>query len=93
MPSIFLPGSLEDRGPYRNYPHYRLIESYGAAPATRRILAPTACVAVEGFRTVFAAERYGVHWRGFALWWFGRGFFIGRIGPARVIVHGVMLQK
>ena len=36
---------------------------------------------------MFAAERYGVHWRGFALWWFGRGFFIGRVGPARVVTH------
>ncbi len=65
----------------------------GAASAAWCILTAPGFVAVKGFRAMFAAERYGVHWRGFALWWFGRGFFVGRIGPARVVVHGVMLQK
>jgi hypothetical protein len=93
MPGIFLPGSLEDRGLYRSYLRHRHLDSYRATPATRRIFAPTACVAVEGFRAMFAAERDNVYWRGFAPGRFRRGFFVRRIGPARVIAHGVMLQK
>jgi hypothetical protein len=59
----------------------------GAASAAWRILTAPAHVSVKRFRTVFAAERDNVYWRGFALWWFGRGFFVGRVCPARVIGH------
>jgi len=87
MPSIFLPGSLEGRGPYRNCLRYRRIESYRATPATRRIFAPTACVAVEGFRAILAIEYDGIHWRGFAPGGLWRGFFVGRIGSAWIVIH------
>ena len=42
---------------------------------------------------MLSAKRDGIHWRGFAPGRFRRGFFVGRIGPARIVVHGVMLQK
>ncbi len=64
-----------------------------ATAATWRILTAPGFVAVEGFRTMFAAERYGIHWRGFAPGRFRRGFFVGRVCPARVVDHGVMRQK
>jgi hypothetical protein len=65
----------------------------GAAPAAGRILTAPGFVAVKGFRAILAIEYDGIHWRGFAPGGLWRGFFVCRVCPARVVVHGVMLQK
>ena len=87
-PGIFREDSLEGPGPCRqSYRGCRRLESYGATPAAWRILAPPAHVSIKGFRAMLSAKRDNVNRRGFALWWFGRGFFVGRVCPARVVAH------
>ena len=93
-PGIFREDSLEGPGPCRqSYRGCRRIGSYGATPATWRILAPTPCVAVKSFRAMFAIEYDRVHWRGFTLWWFRRGFFVCRVFPARVVAHAGTITR